>query len=55
MYKKGMYELVFARFRVQYGQCFPSFSYFADLLKAIEENIGYIVRNKRATTTLSLT
>ena len=25
------YALVIARFRVQYGQYFPSFSYFADL------------------------
>ena len=26
-----IYALVIARFRVQYGQYFPSFSYFADL------------------------
>ena len=29
---KTTYALVIARFRVQYGQYFPSFSYFADLL-----------------------
>ena len=29
--KYQRYALVIARFRVQYGQYFPSFSYFADL------------------------
>ena len=29
--KYQRYALVIARFRVQYGQYFPSFSYFADV------------------------
>ena len=29
--KNIQYALVIARFRVKYGQYFPSFSYFADL------------------------
>ena len=46
-----IYALVIARFRVQYDQYFPSFSYFT----RNEENIGHIVRDKRAITSLSLT
>ena len=48
--------LVIARFRVQCDQSFPSFSYFADLFADLqqnmrnEENIGHIVRDKRAIT-----
>ena len=30
-YVEFMYALVITRFRVQYGQYFPSFSYFTDL------------------------
>ena len=52
-----LYALVIARFRVQYGQYFLSFSYFADLKQNMrnQENIGHIVRDKRAITRLSLT
>ena len=61
------YALVIARFWVQYGQYFPSFSYFADLFhKPLgernkskiwknQENTGHINRDIRAITTLSLT
>ena len=34
--KYQRYALVIARFRVQYGQYFPSFSYFADLFAKIK-------------------
>ena len=34
------YALVIARFRVQYGQYFPSFSYFASEIKAKYEKRG---------------
>ena len=66
MRKLKKYALVIARFRVQYGQYFPSFSYFADLFHEPlgegnkskmrnEENIGHIVRDKRGIISLSLT
>ena len=44
-----IHALVTARFRVQYDKYFPSFSYFAvQQNMRNEENIGYIMRDKRA-------
>ena len=53
---RSRYALVIARFQVQYGHFFFSFSHFPEKQNMRnEENIGFIVRDKRAITSLSLT